>query len=493
MSKIVFCNNDITDIKYSGFTISKVYACGGQLVYDNSSPQPTPCQQVYLPTPFILNYNAKQYDSATHTIPMTSGQSNNIDCVLTGDVQNVVAYQDHISLVNTSNVKALVTGDGYFTTHCCITIVAKAVKPTNSIDSDLLVNRTSSNYNWMFRWTNNKVALHGARQANGVSVSSTQPNIVSVKAQGEDYAGYGTYALFKNHTTGEELVDDDFRFGSTAVTSGGTLFSEYADNDANSHFWKGDFYWIYMTNSILSDSQIQKVIEYNESCFGVMYRWAKADVSDYVCVGLDKHYKEYYQYSMDSGTTWNNVYPTSSRTSEDVIEYNSVDCGYIPPIPFKYKLTDNNSNVISAECSASSALNRNEVVSYSATSVSLEVGECTTDIGYNCFNAFNKLKSIVLLNNGGISSQVFYGCTSLKTVEIGSGVTSIGDYAFNLCQALESVTINVVTPFAITSQSGSPFAATNNTFIIYVPAESVQAYKTTRGWSDFASRIRAIQ
>ena len=34
MSKVVFCNNDITDIKYSGFTISKVYACGGQLVYE---------------------------------------------------------------------------------------------------------------------------------------------------------------------------------------------------------------------------------------------------------------------------------------------------------------------------------------------------------------------------------------------------------------------------------------------------------------------------
>ena len=133
------------------------------------------------------------------------------------------------------------------------------------------------------------------------------------------------------------------------------------------------------------------------------------------------------------------------------------------------------------------------MVSYSATSVTLEVGECTTDIGYSCFNAFKKLESIVLLNNGGISSQVFLDCSSLKTVEIGSGVTSIGDYAFNLCQALESVTINVVTPFPITSQSGNPFNVTNNTFIIYVPAESVQAYKTTRGWSDFASRIRAIQ
>lgn len=40
MSKIVFCNEDITGIKYSGFTISKVYACGGELVYEYTRPTP---------------------------------------------------------------------------------------------------------------------------------------------------------------------------------------------------------------------------------------------------------------------------------------------------------------------------------------------------------------------------------------------------------------------------------------------------------------------
>lgn len=36
MSKIIACNNDISDIIYSGYTISKVYACGGSLVYEKS-------------------------------------------------------------------------------------------------------------------------------------------------------------------------------------------------------------------------------------------------------------------------------------------------------------------------------------------------------------------------------------------------------------------------------------------------------------------------
>jgi len=44
--KIIFCNNDIKKIKYSGYTITKVYACGGELVYsadttpDCSDPMP---------------------------------------------------------------------------------------------------------------------------------------------------------------------------------------------------------------------------------------------------------------------------------------------------------------------------------------------------------------------------------------------------------------------------------------------------------------------
>lgn len=36
MSKIITCNTEITDIIYSGYTISKVYACGGSLVYEKS-------------------------------------------------------------------------------------------------------------------------------------------------------------------------------------------------------------------------------------------------------------------------------------------------------------------------------------------------------------------------------------------------------------------------------------------------------------------------
>ena len=488
--KIVACGKEINSIHYSGYTITKVYGCGGELVYDVGQ-EPTPCQTSSLPTPFVLNYNAKVYNSSTHTIPMTSGQSNNIDCVLTGDVQNVVAYQDHISLVNTSNVKALVTGAGGFNIHCGMTIVAKAFKTTNSQDSDLLVNRTTSNYNWMFRWTNEKVAVHGSSQINGVAVSASEPNIVSVVISSDGTCENNFYVGFKNHTTGDELIVDGFKFGSTDITSGGTMFAEYANNDADAHFWKGDFYWIYMTDSILTDYSIQKVIEYNESCFGVMFAWRKAPVTDYVCdtTTHTKYYKEYYQYSMDSGATWSNVYPTSSRTSEDVIEYNSADCGYVP---YQYKFVLNDSSVASAVCDSTSAITSTIVSPYKSNMVEAEVGECISNVNSNAFVDCTGLTSVTLDNEGSLGVQSFLRCRNLRTVEIGSGVTSIGTNAFNSCTLLDSVTIRVVTPFAIGVGDYSPFNGSNDTFQIYVPADSVDAYKVANGWSRYASRIQAI-
>lgn len=71
------------------------------------------------------------------------------------------------------------------------------------------------------------------------------------------------------------------------------------------------------------------------------YAWNKADVSDYICDAetYTKYYKEYYQYSDDLGGTWQNVTPVQWRQSEDVIEYDSVDCGYVPPVANYFKIT----------------------------------------------------------------------------------------------------------------------------------------------------------
>ena len=71
---------------------------------------------------------------------------------------------------------------------------------------------------------------------------------------------------------------------------------------------------------------------------------------------------------------------------------------------------------------------------------------------------------------------------------IGNSVTTIGGYAFLDCSKLTSITINAETPPTLNEPS---FDNTNNC-PIYVPAGSVDVYKSASGWSEYASRIQAI-
>ena len=82
-------------------------------------------------------------------------------------------------------------------------------------------------------------------------------------------------------------------------------------------------------------TKIGGLIESNSSDCGYVtpqYRWLKAPSTDYICSGTTKYFKEYYQVSIDGGTTWENVSPEQTRTSSDIIEANSTDCGYIGPM-----------------------------------------------------------------------------------------------------------------------------------------------------------------
>ena len=69
--KIVFCNKEIKNIKYSGFTITKVYGCGGELVYEYQRPTPTnPIARVYVNDAWV-EINDDDSNSA-----VTSGEVN---------------------------------------------------------------------------------------------------------------------------------------------------------------------------------------------------------------------------------------------------------------------------------------------------------------------------------------------------------------------------------------------------------------------------------
>ncbi len=88
------------------------------------------------------------------------------------------------------------------------------------------------------------------------------------------------------------------------------------------------------------------------------------------------------------------------------------------------------------------------------------------------------------------NGKVFGDMSDLTSVSISSGVTYIGDRAFNN-NSLTSVTVNATTPPTL----GTDVFYNTNNCPIYVPASAVDTYKasTSTGWSEYASRIQAIQ
>ncbi|MBQ2554112.1 MAG: leucine-rich repeat domain-containing protein, partial [Prevotella sp.] len=88
-----------------------------------------------------------------------------------------------------------------------------------------------------------------------------------------------------------------------------------------------------------------------------------------------------------------------------------------------------------------------------------------------------------------IGHSAFYGCTNLTSVTIPNSVTSIDTYAFQYCRSLTSVTVEATIPPTLYDFA---FYYTASDIKIYVPAESVNAYKTTNGWNEYGSRIYAI-
>jgi len=100
-----------------------------------------------------------------------------------------------------------------------------------------------------------------------------------------------------------------------------------------------------------------------------------------------------------------------------------------------------------------------------------------------------------------IGTMCFYQCRKLKNIVLPSTITKIGGACFAYSTKLEGITINATSvptleKEKITDEQGdlyynNAFDSTNNC-PIYVPAESVAAYKAATNWSKYASRIQAI-
>ena len=127
--------------------------------------------------------------------------------------------------------------------------------------------------------------------------------------------------------------------------------------------------------------------------------------------------------------------------------------------------------------------------SYCSGLTSINIPSGVTSINNFTFSNCSSLPSITIPSGvTSIGSSAFQNCSSLASVTIPSGVTSIADYAFKGCSSLTSITVEATTPPTL---GYDVFDNTNNC-PIYVPASSVNAYKSATNWSNYSSRIQAI-
>ena len=87
-----------------------------------------------------------------------------------------------------------------------------------------------------------------------------------------------------------------------------------------------------------------------------------------------------------------------------------------------------------------------------------------------------------------IEDCAFGGCSGLTSVTIPNSVTSIGYSAFYNCSGLTSIACEATTlPFCDSDR----FGGVNKSIPVYVPVNSIEAYKKASEWSTFTN-IQAI-
>ena len=144
---------------------------------------------------------------------------------------------------------------------------------------------------------------------------------------------------------------------------------------------------------------------------------------------------------------------------------------------------------------------------------SVTIPDSVTSIGSNAFTNCYALQSVTIPDGvTSIGTYAFSNCYALQSVTIPDSVTSIGNNAFSNCYALQSVTI----PDGVTSIENNAFAycygiivyhiksttpptlSKTNAFtgistdtVFYVPANSLNTYKTANNWSTYANRMVA--
>ena len=111
-----------------------------------------------------------------------------------------------------------------------------------------------------------------------------------------------------------------------------------------------------------------------------------------------------------------------------------------------------------------------------------------TTIGYGAFSSCDGLTSVSMPSVTTIGDGAFWYCSALTSVDIPASVSTIGIGAFDRCSSLTSVYCHWVEPLEC-----DPWFTDEvlENAILFVPRETVDAYRSVKPWSDFANIVEA--
>ena len=204
---------------------------------------------------FKFNYNAKDYNSTTHTFPKTSGQLFNNDLVLSGSSFPVV-YEDYLEFTSNTNACKGFYSDSFdrtdTTTGRSLTFIYKTAD-WGAGGGNLFANRYN-HYNYMVRPT----VFHTIDGSFLRLSPTTNPQICVIRVSSNGYSE--RKFVDSNGITINSVTSSTIDYGSAAGGFG--FFAGYADR--NTELFKGKFYWMYCSFETLTDEEVLQVIKYNE-------------------------------------------------------------------------------------------------------------------------------------------------------------------------------------------------------------------------------------
>lgn len=200
---------------------------------------------------FWCNYNARNYDPNTLTLPKESGQLFDQDLVFQGAV---TFTDDHITISDNKRIDITFgsTAQNIFNRTSATSTMTFIAKTGGFNNTWLVANRNYYEIGWMIKQGSTHQMAY--IDTNYYYDSSTSPQIFTWRM------GNGTiqYIAQSDNVTGTP-------YQSTNWVGSETTAMHFFGGGDGSEYWTGDFYWLYISPETLTDAEIQSVIDYNEN------------------------------------------------------------------------------------------------------------------------------------------------------------------------------------------------------------------------------------